>query len=232
MKKLLCYWCSEAASSREHVPPKCLFPEAAFGTNYRNQLITVPSCDLHNIAKSSDDEYLFCVLTFNILNNHIGNKQAQSKVIRALKRSQALTAQVMAGLRQVTVEEIATKKIDSTLALKIDNRRIENALEHISRGVYFHHFGISWNGRVRVFPEFLVILDSLHALERNTRFQSLRDSANNLFDRTKHHGTNPDVFYYQVIDNINYLDVRIMMRISFYQGTHALAIFEMDISEE
>jgi hypothetical protein len=46
-----CYWCGEAATSREHVPPKGLFPQ---GKN--NQLITVPSCEKHNEALSDVDE--------------------------------------------------------------------------------------------------------------------------------------------------------------------------------
>lgn len=76
MTSRTCYWCSAPASTREHVPPKCIFPEpidVADGTNYRGQLLTVPSCPIHNLAKSTDDEYLLCVLAMNILNNSVGH---------------------------------------------------------------------------------------------------------------------------------------------------------------
>lgn len=52
--------CDQPATSREHVPPACLFPEEKdIRTSlFRNNLITVPSCDLHNSKKSTDDEFL------------------------------------------------------------------------------------------------------------------------------------------------------------------------------
>ena len=62
-----CYWCGRDATSREHVPPKCLFPEdkdikSIYKGTFRRSLITVPSCDEHNLAKSHDDEYLMVCL--------------------------------------------------------------------------------------------------------------------------------------------------------------------------
>ncbi len=52
-----CYWCGEPATSKEHVPPKCLFPEdkdikPILNETFREHLITVPSCDKHNLSKS------------------------------------------------------------------------------------------------------------------------------------------------------------------------------------
>lgn len=56
--------CDRLACSREHVPPRNLFPKEKDirRENYRKNLITVPSCELHNAAKSHDDEFLmqFC----------------------------------------------------------------------------------------------------------------------------------------------------------------------------
>jgi hypothetical protein len=67
-----CYKCGNIATSREHVPPICLFPEAkdVFGLNFRKDLITVSSRDGHNSNKSHDDEFLMVsidmILTFLI----------------------------------------------------------------------------------------------------------------------------------------------------------------------
>ncbi|AXH64146.2 MULTISPECIES: hypothetical protein [Providencia] len=46
-----CYYCGNPATTREHVPPKCFFPK---GSN----LITVPSCEIHNNDKSHIDEIM------------------------------------------------------------------------------------------------------------------------------------------------------------------------------
>jgi hypothetical protein len=81
----LCYMCAQNSTSREHVPPKCVFPEQkdADGRNYRKELITVPSCDLHNSQKSKDDEYLMVVLTSYFNNNQAAETQIKSKIARA-----------------------------------------------------------------------------------------------------------------------------------------------------
>ena len=51
--------CDRNAVSSEHVPPKNLFPEQKdVGKDYRQYLITVPSCEIHNNHKSKDDEFL------------------------------------------------------------------------------------------------------------------------------------------------------------------------------
>lgn len=63
-----CYMCEATATSVEHVPPRCLFPEQKdlpSGVNLRKQLITVPSCEAHNTSKSKDDEYLLYALLMN-----------------------------------------------------------------------------------------------------------------------------------------------------------------------
>lgn len=62
-----CYMCVSPATSREHVPPLCLFPESkdVGGKDYRRNLITVPSCDEHNSKKESDDEFLMVSLAGN-----------------------------------------------------------------------------------------------------------------------------------------------------------------------
>jgi hypothetical protein len=134
MTKRSCYWCKQPATSLEHVPPKCLFPVAndtADGTSHREQLITVPSCDLHNGAKSDDDEYLLCVLAFNILNNPVGQQQAVSKVLRALKQAPRLAERVLGKAKEITIEDTTSGQLDSTLAFKIEDRRLQSAFEHI-----------------------------------------------------------------------------------------------------
>jgi hypothetical protein len=87
-KKKLCYMCSQAATSREHVPPACLFPEKKdIKTSiFRNNLITVPSCDLQNSKKSKDDEFLMACLAGIVGNNVIGFFHNMTKVKRALER--------------------------------------------------------------------------------------------------------------------------------------------------
>jgi hypothetical protein len=64
--------CDELACGREHVPPKCFFPEIKdLGKDYRINLIKVPSCDKHNSKTCKDDEYVLGVVAFHWRNNPI-----------------------------------------------------------------------------------------------------------------------------------------------------------------
>jgi hypothetical protein len=205
-----------------------LFPLAADtddGRSHREQLITVPSCDLHNGAKSDDDEYLLCVLAFSILNNPVGQRQAVSKVLRALKQAPKLAERVLGTGKEITVEDTTSGKLDTTLAFKVDDSRLQSAFEHIARGIYFHHHRAAWQGRVRVHPEFLVMLDSPNAHERNERFQALRESANSLFEHAPRHGANASVFFYQLLADPNAY-AQTLMRLTFYGSTSVTALFE------
>src|SRR6266576_4429106 len=84
-----CYMCDKPATSHEHVPPKCIFPERkdTGGEDLRDQLMTVPSCDEHNTRKSKDDEFLMVSLAGILGNNSIGYRQKFTKVNRAIRNT-------------------------------------------------------------------------------------------------------------------------------------------------
>lgn len=62
-----CYWCDKKATSDEHVPLDVYFLKTRmYGIE---NLITVPSCDEHNMQKSQLDEYLTVTLYGKVGNN-------------------------------------------------------------------------------------------------------------------------------------------------------------------
>jgi hypothetical protein len=103
-----CYMCSSLAISKEHVPPKTIFPEIkdSGDVNYRDKLITVPSCDVHNNAKSSDDEFLLVSLAGIIGNNSVGYRHKFTKVDRALRRTSYKL------LKKVFVSDLRLETVD------------------------------------------------------------------------------------------------------------------------
>jgi hypothetical protein len=108
-----CYMCERPATSREHVPPRCLFPESKDmdGESYRQNLITVPSCDQHNMAKSRDDEFLMVSLAGIIGNNSIGYRHKFGKVNKAVRRSaNRLLEEVFVKKKHVFVVEVGPNK--------------------------------------------------------------------------------------------------------------------------
>src|SRR5690606_5165349 len=88
LKSEICYMCQNSATSSEHVPPQCIFPEKKDANqDLRKNLITVPSCEEHNQRKSHDDQFLMVSLAGLIGNNSIGFQHFNGKIQRALKRT-------------------------------------------------------------------------------------------------------------------------------------------------
>jgi hypothetical protein len=75
--------CESPATSREHVPPRCLFPD---DPTFRKDLIKVPSCDVHNLRKSKDDELLRHILASAPGNNEHCLAIIERGVIPAFER--------------------------------------------------------------------------------------------------------------------------------------------------
>lgn len=216
-----CYMCNCEANTREHVPPKNLFPEAKdVAGNYRNNLITVPSCEKHNSAKSSDDEFLMINLAGIFGNNSIGYQHKLTKVDRALRRnSSSLLKKLMNGSKIIKTVEISKNKFVDIIWGTPDAARLQSCFDHIARGIHFHHFGMRFPGKIQIFMGYLFFK------ERNSKkwAEFIHDRAElDLKDKPKY-GENAEIFYYQVSDFDEF--GLFMMRFCFYGGLHVYASF-------
>ena len=130
-----CYFCGAEAVSKEHVPPKCLFP-----TKKRKNLIVVPSCDIHNMQKSDDDEYFKFILSINF-NNNISDKEELSKsVIRAAIFSPKLYKNFAKFSQPIILKTPSSKILQIATPLDVDIERYHRILKSITHGIYFHIF--------------------------------------------------------------------------------------------
>jgi hypothetical protein len=186
-----CYACDAAPVSDEHAPPKCLFPESKDvddGTDYRRNLITVPSCETHNLRLSKDDEYFMVVCAVHFENNAVAVSHFGTKILRALKRSPAFSARALRDLRPATVLG------QPSSAFTVDRRRICEVLDKTGRALSFHHLGQKQTGPSEVVA-FAFGLDDEQTVPG---LPFLEEAAKALFADVPKHGDNPDVFYYQV----------------------------------
>ncbi len=220
-----CYWCGAPATSREHVPPKCIFPESKdtlIQNDYRKNLITVPSCDLHNSAKSADDEYLLHVLSLSVTNNSHGQQQALSKVVRTFAKYPSIAQDVFHEKKEVNLINSHNGNVEQTLAINLDDGRFDSIVEHMARAIYFSAYGKSWVGIVSNFAEFVIATESQNAIENNERNERRRQEAELLFAGAEKIGANPDIFYYQIM-NIENGKAKVLIRFTFYGGTRISA---------
>jgi hypothetical protein len=214
-----CYYCGTTATSKEHVPPKCLFPEEKDidnGMNYRKNLITVPSCDKHNSDKCNDDEYLQLIIVHGYFNNTVGRKHFNSKIVRALTRRPAMLAALYANQHPVTIDA------QPTVAVDIDRERFNNVLEQVCQGLYFHEFRDSWKEEIKTYTPLLLLMNDPHSDEVNELVTNLsKVIIRELIDSEKK-GDNPEIFWYQI--KVNDTKRQLMIRMMFYEGFEIFAI--------
>ncbi|MGB0948414.1 MAG: hypothetical protein ACPGUG_16480 [Pseudoalteromonas marina] len=223
-----CYMCSEKATSIEHVPPKCLFPKSKDNSgkkDYRYNLITVPSCDLHNGGKSKDDEFLMVSLAGIFGNNSIGYEYYNGKIERALKRnSYRLLDRVFLKRKVVRIEK-DNKFINFILGTP-DYQRLIECFKHIALGLYRYHFNKNFIGTLHPHLAFLNSTESNPKTFKKFVEHLATDELKNL-DKF---GSNPDVFFYQITppDKFGIF----MMRLCFYTNADIYVSFKSNLAAE
>ncbi|MBP4138693.1 hypothetical protein [Flavobacterium geliluteum] len=229
MENKFCYKCGNIATTREHVPPICLFPEAkdVLGLNFRKDLITVPSCDEHNSNKSHDDEFLMVSIAGIVGNNLVGYLQTQTKVDRAIRRKSKdfLNKEIIKNYKHQTLKSKNGKKYP-VLYGNPNYNRLLNCFEHISYGVYFHEFGERFEGVVKMLLGFINYDDN--NTQTMTEMVKEKFIINEIAKELK--GKNPTVFKYQFFEPDQFGLIGLVM--TFYEGTEVFVAFQPINSKE
>ncbi|MCZ6803135.1 MAG: hypothetical protein O7D86_04175 [Proteobacteria bacterium] len=217
----VCYMCDKPASSKEHVPPRCLFPERKdVGTDdFRKDLITVPSCDEHNSLKSDDDEFLMVSMAGIIGNNSIGYMHKLGKVDRAIKRSaNRLIEKVFIKKRKYLLETDKNNFLEIIWGTP-DHTRLMSCFKRIAYGIHLHHFSKCFHGEVKT------ILGYLRYGDNNSKnFVEFikHKTAIELKDKQKY-GRNQAVFFYQFTEPDQF--GLYLVRLCFYGGIDVYIAF-------
>ncbi len=214
----VCYFCGAPATSKEHVPPKSIFPEAKDvqnGKDYRANLITVPSCDAHNSAKSTDDAYLMMVIVSYFQNNDAARNQIKSKVTRAWTKDKKLAGTIVKNLRTVPLGGSLHH------AFEVDTDRLDRSLELAAHGLHFHQFGVGPPNPYRVISYPLAKLEGEEANDVNTGRADILRMAGELFNGQPVQGANPEIFWYQLSPET---EGRHVLRMCFYEAFTVIAL--------
>lgn len=222
--KQSCYACEKEELSREHAPPQCIFPEAKDvpGKNYRENLITVPACEEHNLRKSKDDEYLMMILVANIGNNEVANAQMETKIIRAWLRRPHLAAMVVRNPAPVRYNG------QETITFEVDLPRFERAMELIARAVTFHEHKFKWPSRGFVWSPSMIPSKAESAAKTLETSELLLEAIPHIFREKPLLGTNPEIFQYRIHlpENAHGLG---LVQLMFYQGFNVCVMFGTEL---
>jgi hypothetical protein len=221
VQRFTCYACSALATSREHAPPRCLFPEArdtVDGQNLRKNLITVPACDEHNSEKSHDDEYLFFALAGSYTSSGIGLQQFTTKVRRAFAKRPTKATNFVRRSAPVQLRRTEHDEWEHGAQILVDGERLDHVLSNTARALYFHHRQQKFQGTAEVLTNFTVYLnDRMQANVSKAFDMSARELA---FEVA--HGANPKVFNYKFVETSS----TTLFYFSFYGSSSALVRFK------
>ena len=210
--------CEEIATSGEHVPPQCIFPEVKdLRRDYRTSPIIVPSCDAHNMRKAKDDEYLMMVLAVNITNNEVARGQFKMKIQRAWKRSPNLAKLLLRVNKPILVNG------KSTLAFKVDIARFKRSLDCIVRGLYYNQYKKKWSASLMIESPVMLFLKGKDAPKYNQILNIMGVKVNQVLSDLPKIGENPDVFWYQILHD---RPEELLINMMFYGGLQVLAYSE------
>ena len=125
--KTQCIYCTELASTKEHVPPKVLL-EKPFPPN----LITFPACAACNRSFSLDEEYLLVLLSQIGTCLSLENKIAEGGCVdRALKSSPRLDERIIRSLKTGD---------DGVVYIVPEHQRVNRILGKIALGLYVKRY--------------------------------------------------------------------------------------------
>lgn len=216
-----CYMCDLEATTVEHAPPKCLFPErkdAPSQKDYRKNLVTVPSCEEHNTATSRDDEYLLYMLSASITSSDVGLNQFLTKVKRAAERSPALASSMLTSTDPVKIFHEDTQEWKDAYGIQLQANRLDSVLIKIAYALYFHEIGKKFAGRVKVVTGFTLYNDR----SLNSAIEPAFSVSEGFFSQHEAKGDNPDVFFYRLEEGPN----TATMLMNFYGTSKVLVQFD------
>lgn len=216
-----CYYCGCEATTKEHVPPRAIFPkqkDLPGGRDYRKELIKVPSCEKHNTEKSRDDEYLLYVLVMNLPSNYLAKSQFLTKVRRAIERRPKLLERLLLKTQEVVVHDTVNDAWYKTMAIQPEERRLVGIFTCIAKALYFHEKTCLWPGNVSVLSEFML---SFKDIEQNERQSLMVQQLNTVLSDVPFKGENPDIFSYQFVE----VEGKCFVRLHFYGGTRVSAVY-------
>lgn len=145
-----CTYCSDSATTRDHVPPKGFFPEPR-----SSDLITVPSCAKCNASFGHDDEYIQAVIQMRAdVSNSEPGSGLLDKVLRGIDRGEAQ------GFKRGIFESMAEAEIYTTEGIylgnagvmNIDRDRLMSFVRRNIQGLFYHVYRQKIPEHFRVTP--------------------------------------------------------------------------------
>lgn len=137
-----CFMCDAPATTGDHIPPKGLFT-----TSLRSQRdyspLQVPACKKHNDISKKDDEYIRLVMAAGSPQNKSAKKLFTERIMPHAEISER--SGLLLSLHKQMIPKLIKNPNGSLtygFQFEINKSRVQNVMNKIARGLYWHHNGV------------------------------------------------------------------------------------------
>lgn len=142
----ICGFCGTTApTTRDHVPPKSIFP-----TPRPNDLITIPSCPVCNQGASESDELFRSYLSLHVGLDTPATKRLWFEALRGVRHNRRLHRSLVANMQKLLLTTPSGIVYGQAHGAPWDSKVHDITIERIIRGLYFHHYREVLGSRVIV----------------------------------------------------------------------------------
>ncbi|MCP4550372.1 MAG: hypothetical protein GY835_28260 [bacterium] len=234
-KRRICYYCGRPATSKEHVPPRCLFPEEkdTGGVDFRVNLFTVPACDRHNSEKARDDEFLLANLAPIVGNNKLALHHTYTKLARAIEHTGGELQSIAVKEPRAFFAVDEDGKTYPVIGGKPDMPRLTDCFNKIARGIYFLEKGEPFDGECKFIPGYISFFHQVEESDKAERegprdVELSKTVGRSMLKRELEEipvrGSNPEVFTYQ-FGNVDQFGL-IPLLMTFYESAEVMGAYQ------
>jgi len=190
-----CFICGETATTRDNIPPACIFPRPA-----PTDLLRVPACKKHNEGSSKDDEYF----RFFVAATALGSDQAhgifKDRIVEKAKTKPKLLSSIMKNAHsKIEIRTPAGIILGNRPGFEYDKQRIYNIFNKIVRGLFYYHFKQKLSDEYEV-GEFLTLYsvpDTLKELLKQLQLHETKDMAFGYKYKTDESNINESIWFFR-----------------------------------
>jgi len=151
MKKVFCAYCGiNIADTKDHVPPKCIFPKPR-----PHNLITVPSCKDCNAGASKDEEYFLSAMMMSDAGITEAGRKHWEKLRKVFARNRGGFHSIRPNLKRVSVYTPSGLYGGESISFKYDDERFREVVTKIAKGLYYFEYETRLPDTAKIMYSFL-----------------------------------------------------------------------------
>lgn len=215
----LCTYCDEIGDSKDHVPPKLLFPKP------RSEMITVPACLRCNQKFARDDEYAHLVISLDRrAGSHGAIKRHLPKVLKSLQRkeSDGFKGLVLNTFKEVYLQEDNGLYVPSG-SFTVDLIRLKSWSCRITRGLYRYET----KKRLPLNATMLSVWEEDVSLLPFKYREQLMKIVNQVARDSDEHAMQEDIFRYRLKFLREDQSAGVIIK-TFYNNLHVMSLFHSE----